>query len=60
MATGDPDVHVEQLAKIGKVALVLVSHRHFDHTGGVDRLVELTGARRARWIRPGCVATRWR
>lgn len=44
VATGDPDVHVEQLAKIGKVALVLVSHRHFDHTGGVDRLVELTGA----------------
>ncbi|AMW18166.1 MULTISPECIES: MBL fold metallo-hydrolase [Mycobacteroides] len=44
VATGDPDVHVEELAKIGKVALILVSHRHFDHTGGVDRLVELTGA----------------
>ena len=39
VATGDPDVHVEELAKIGKVALVLVSHRHFDHTGGVDCLV---------------------
>lgn len=44
VAAGDADRHVEELATIGKVALILISHRHFDHTGGVDRLVELTGA----------------
>ncbi|WP_280245055.1 MBL fold metallo-hydrolase [Nocardia abscessus] len=27
----------------GRIALTLVTHRHHDHTGGIDRLVELTG-----------------
>ncbi|MEU4343671.1 MBL fold metallo-hydrolase [Nocardia sp. NPDC023852] len=27
----------------GEIALVLITHRHHDHTGGIDRLVELTG-----------------
>ena len=36
--------HVARIAEAGKVALVLISHRHGDHTDGIDRLVELTGA----------------
>lgn len=27
----------------GRVALTLITHHHHDHTGGIDRLVELTG-----------------
>jgi glyoxylase-like metal-dependent hydrolase (beta-lactamase superfamily II) len=27
----------------GRIALTLITHRHHDHTGGIDRLVELTG-----------------
>ncbi len=42
---GPEDVeHVRRVAEVGKVALVLISHRHSDHTGGIDQLVELTGA----------------
>jgi len=40
----DDDEHVQRIAGLGKVALVLISHRHEDHTGGIDKLVELTGA----------------
>jgi glyoxylase-like metal-dependent hydrolase (beta-lactamase superfamily II) len=40
----DDDQHIERVAALGKVALVLISHRHGDHTGGTDKLVELTGA----------------
>ncbi len=36
--------HVERLAALGPIPLVLISHRHPDHTGGIDRIVELTGA----------------
>jgi glyoxylase-like metal-dependent hydrolase (beta-lactamase superfamily II) len=36
--------HLERVAAVGTVALVLISHRHFDHTDGIDKLVELTGA----------------
>jgi len=36
--------HVQRVAEVGKVALVLLSHRHSDHTDGIDQLVELTGA----------------
>ncbi|WP_067825438.1 MBL fold metallo-hydrolase [Nocardia inohanensis] len=28
----------------GNIALVLITHEHFDHTGGIDRLVKETGA----------------
>ncbi len=38
------DEHVVRVAEQGKVALVLISHRHEDHTGGIDKIVELTGA----------------
>ncbi|MGW4331074.1 MBL fold metallo-hydrolase [Nocardia sp. NPDC004573] len=27
----------------GRIALTLITHRHHDHTGGIDRLVEQTG-----------------
>jgi len=40
----DKDEHIERLAALGKIPLVLISHRHHDHTGGIDRIVELTGA----------------
>jgi len=29
---------------LGHIALVLISHRHGDHTDGIDKLVEATGA----------------
>lgn len=36
--------HLRALAAEGPVELVLVTHWHRDHTDGIDRLVELTGA----------------
>ncbi|WP_102157975.1 MBL fold metallo-hydrolase [Zhihengliuella halotolerans] len=38
------DAHLTALAALGEVALVLITHRHPDHTAGIDRLHELTGA----------------
>jgi glyoxylase-like metal-dependent hydrolase (beta-lactamase superfamily II) len=37
--------HSEAIAREtgGNIALALVTHHHFDHTGGIDRLVRLTG-----------------
>lgn len=40
----DDDEHIERLAALGRIPLVLISHRHTDHTGGIDRIVDLTGA----------------
>lgn len=40
----DKDEHIERLAALGPIPLVLISHRHADHTGGIDRMVDLTGA----------------
>ncbi len=39
----DDDEHIGRVAAIGAIALVLISHRHGDHTDGIDKLVELTG-----------------
>ncbi|AOW93659.1 MBL fold metallo-hydrolase [Rhodococcus sp. WMMA185] len=36
--------HLARVAAVGPVALTLITHRHFDHTGGVQRFFELTGA----------------
>jgi glyoxylase-like metal-dependent hydrolase (beta-lactamase superfamily II) len=40
----DDDEHIGRLAELGTIPLVLISHKHEDHTGGIDKLVELTGA----------------
>jgi glyoxylase-like metal-dependent hydrolase (beta-lactamase superfamily II) len=40
----DDDDHIERVAALGRIALVLISHRHADHTDGIDKLVDLTGA----------------
>jgi glyoxylase-like metal-dependent hydrolase (beta-lactamase superfamily II) len=40
----DDDEHIARVAGVGRIALVLISHRHADHTDGIDKLVELTGA----------------
>ncbi|KIU17657.1 MBL fold metallo-hydrolase [Mycolicibacterium llatzerense] len=40
----DDDAHLERIAALGKVPLVLISHKHEDHTGGIDKLVGMTGA----------------
>lgn len=40
----DDDAHIERLACLGRIILVLISHRHGDHTDGIDKLVDATGA----------------
>ncbi len=40
----DDTAHIERVASLGKVTLVLISHRHGDHTDGIDKLVDATGA----------------
>ncbi|OCB29319.1 MBL fold metallo-hydrolase [Mycobacterium malmoense] len=40
----DDDEHIALVAGLGRVTLVLISHRHGDHTDGIDKLVERTGA----------------
>jgi len=36
---------LKDLSKLGKVALILVTHGHFDHTADVQALAEMTGAK---------------
>jgi glyoxylase-like metal-dependent hydrolase (beta-lactamase superfamily II) len=40
----EDDKHIERVAAAGRISLVLISHRHGDHTDGIDKLVERTGA----------------
>jgi glyoxylase-like metal-dependent hydrolase (beta-lactamase superfamily II) len=40
----DDDEHIGRLAELGKIALVLISHRHGDHTDGIDKIVAASGA----------------
>ncbi len=40
----DDDAHIERVAALGRISLVLISHKHGDHTDGIDKLVERTGA----------------
>ncbi|WP_395309619.1 MBL fold metallo-hydrolase [Mycobacterium sp. AMU20-3851] len=42
---GPDDVeHIDRIAALGRIPLVLISHKHGDHTDGIDMLVERTGA----------------
>jgi glyoxylase-like metal-dependent hydrolase (beta-lactamase superfamily II) len=36
--------HIAKIAELGTIPLVLISHKHDDHTGGIDKIVDLTGA----------------
>ena len=40
----EDDEHIATLAELGTIPLVLISHKHEDHTGGIDKIVERTGA----------------
>lgn len=40
----DDDGHIAAVAEAGRIALVLISHRHGDHTDAIDKLVARTGA----------------
>src|SRR6201996_5895719 len=40
----DDDDHIAAVAGVGRIGLVLISHRHGDHTDAIDKLVDLTGA----------------
>ncbi len=40
----DDAAHIARIAELGTVALVLISHKHEDHTRGIDKLVDATGA----------------
>jgi glyoxylase-like metal-dependent hydrolase (beta-lactamase superfamily II) len=40
----DDEEHITKVAELGTVSLILISHRHEDHTRGIDKIVDLTGA----------------
>ena len=40
----DDEAHLARVAGLGRIVLVLISHRHGDHTDGIDKLVAATGA----------------
>src|SRR5689334_23757246 len=40
----EDDGHIELLVGLGKIPLVLISHKHEDHTGAIDKIVDGTGA----------------
>jgi glyoxylase-like metal-dependent hydrolase (beta-lactamase superfamily II) len=40
----DDDAHIERIAGLGEIPLVLISHKHGDHTDAIDKLVDRTGA----------------
>jgi glyoxylase-like metal-dependent hydrolase (beta-lactamase superfamily II) len=39
----DDDEHVARIAALGTIPLVLISHKHGDHTDAIDKLVDRTG-----------------
>ncbi len=40
----DDEEHIALVAGLGRIALVLISNRHGDHTDGIDKLADATGA----------------
>ena len=55
----EDDEHIARIAELGKRSRwSLISHRHDDHTGGIDKIVELTGAvGPLRWAAGSCAAS---
>lgn len=51
----DDETHLREVAALGPVALVLLTHGHPDHVGGLNRFVEVTGAQ-ARAVDPAYCA----
>jgi glyoxylase-like metal-dependent hydrolase (beta-lactamase superfamily II) len=49
------DGHVDELAALGPIALVVVTHGHFDHCESAPRLHELTGAPVVAWDPALCI-----
>lgn len=48
---GDADEeHLSRVAALGPVALTLITHRHFDHTGGVQSSSNSPARPCVRWI----------
>lgn len=41
----DDEAHLKAVAGVCRIERILVTHHHFDHTDGIARLVEMTGAR---------------
>ena len=35
----DDDEHIEKIAELGTIPLVLISHKHDDHTGAIDKKI---------------------
>jgi glyoxylase-like metal-dependent hydrolase (beta-lactamase superfamily II) len=40
----EDDEHIAKITELGKIPLVLISHKHDDHTGAIDKIVDRTGA----------------
>lgn len=40
----DDGAHIDRIAALGRIPLVLISHKHGDHTDAIDKLVDRTGA----------------
>jgi len=53
----EDDEHIARVAALGRIALVLISHRHGDHTDGIDKLVERPVRRSGRRVAGFCVAS---
>ena len=53
----DDDEHIARVAALGRIALVLISHRHGDHTDGIDKLVERPARRCDRPVAGSCAAS---
>jgi glyoxylase-like metal-dependent hydrolase (beta-lactamase superfamily II) len=52
---GDDDVeHQRAIVRVGPIEAVIVTHRHHDHVGGLERLREATGAPSRGWSAQFC------